>query len=185
MKSNSFWQFLRLLLASFFRWWWAVVTGVASILSYMSLPSGVSIGRLSASVAVLCLSVLLFITVTVIHQGWKLYKEHWFQFRVLRWQRSNHCGGEYVFLVEDRGLGSIGRVAELRRFVDDVEVAFGLIEFVGRDSNMRLQAREVWLEPAHIRDSRTGALPVGDIIVQYPITFRSVEQYAIVREASR
>ncbi len=179
MKTSSLGDFLSLLFGSFFRWWWAVTTGVASILSYLSVPSeGVKLGRLGFAVAVLIGSAALFMCATVVYQGWSLFRGNWHRLNVLRWHKSTSLGAEFAFLIDDRGLATSGTVAELRRFHENIEVAFGLVEFVERDSNERMQAREVWLEPAHVRDSKTGHLPITDIIVRYPVTMRTVEQYA-------
>src|SRR4051794_21210347 len=103
---GGFWDFLQLLFGSFFRWWWAAITGVASILSYLSLPTGLSVGRLGTAIAILLGGTMVFLCVTVVHQGWLLYRGNLTQFAVLRWQRSEHLGGEFVFLIDDRGIAS-------------------------------------------------------------------------------
>lgn len=63
-------SFLETLFGSFFRWWWAVLTGFASILSWVYAPETVTLSRNQvATVTLLGLLLLFFAVSTIYHVG--------------------------------------------------------------------------------------------------------------------
>jgi len=67
-------SFLRFLFSPFFRNWWAVLTGCASILAMYITPShGITLSGAAMMTATFGVLSLIFITLSVLGQGWQLY----------------------------------------------------------------------------------------------------------------
>lgn len=67
VRSPAFLSYCRLLFEPFFKWWWAAITGVASILSYLALPeSGVVVSKLGVAASVLVGLFLVFLVLSVV-----------------------------------------------------------------------------------------------------------------------
>jgi hypothetical protein len=67
-------RYIRELFEVFFRWWWAVVTGLFTILGpLLTPPTGVLLTRFQIAVLVFVLSVLGFLVVSVISTSWGWY----------------------------------------------------------------------------------------------------------------
>jgi drug/metabolite transporter (DMT)-like permease len=107
-------NFLRLIFSSFFRWWWAVITGVASIAGWLSVPrEGLSLTPLMFSILILFVLTLFFLVLSTVYQGWLIYQERLTRLRIVGFLKSNIYGGEYVFLLEDNIGVAKGTVTKL------------------------------------------------------------------------
>lgn len=166
--------FVKLLFGSFFRWWWAFITGFVSVLSWMFAPTGIALSRVAVTTLAVIGLTLLFLCVSTVYQGWLLYRNRLTVPTVVGCQSSDSYGGEFVFLLEAATAIDRGKVAELRRFVDGVEVPIGLVEFVERNSKGQFQARPVWLSHGHLRDLRMRKFVVTELIVDPLVHFRTV-----------
>ncbi len=160
-------NFLRLIFSSFFRWWWAVITGVASIAGWLSVPQeGLSLTPLMFSMLILLVLTLFFLALSTVYQGWLLYQEHFTRLRIVGFLRSDIYGSEYVFLLEGN-IGVVqGAVMELKRFHMGVEVTIALVEIMEKNSKGQYQARPIWFSSNHFSDLRMGQFAYSEIDVE-------------------
>ncbi|MCF6147596.1 MAG: hypothetical protein E3K37_02950 [Candidatus Kuenenia sp.] len=166
--------FVELLFGSFFRWWWAFITGFASLLSWVFVPVGITLSRIAVTILTVVSLTLLFLCVSTLYQSWLLYRNRLTAPAIVGYQRCDSYGGEFIFLID--GFPSIaqGRVAELKRFVGGVEVSFALVELMERNSKGQFQARPIWISPIHLRDLRMNQFVYTDIIVDPLVQLRTI-----------
>jgi hypothetical protein len=165
MMSTTFGSYVRLLLEPFFRWWWASITGVASILSFLATPStGFSFSRLGMSLLALFVSVLLFLTLTVLCQGWELFQARSASLEIVSMQKCRDYGGEYLVLFKGNIPASKGTLIEIRRRIGDLEAPFALVEVLDRNAQGYYQANPIWIAPVHLRDFTADRFVVADLV---------------------
>jgi hypothetical protein len=66
-------QYLHSIFSVFFRWWWAVLTGVFTILTPIFLPSGVSVGPKGLAVTIFIFLTLAFIALSTTVASWNWF----------------------------------------------------------------------------------------------------------------
>lgn len=167
-------SFVEILFGSFFRWWWAVLTGFASILSWVYAPQGITLGRAQLASLTLLGLLLTFFALSTIFQGWRLFKNRLKPSTVVGFQRSDHYGGDFVFIIKGVHQSAQGKVAELRRTVNGVEVSFAIVEFIDFNSDGHYQANPVWISPNHLRELRTGKFAFSEVVVDPLISYRTL-----------
>jgi hypothetical protein len=119
---GGFGEFLGLLFSSFFRWWWATITGFASIASFLIVSEqGITLSRLQFGILILLNMTLLFLTAATVWQGWRLYKRQFARPAFLGIQRNNEYGASHVFLLGSSSVLSTGTLVELHRHHNGVE----------------------------------------------------------------
>src|SRR5205085_12582639 len=138
-------NFLQTLFGSFFKWWWAIFTGFASVLSWVLAPDGLTLNRIEFTSLMLLGMTLAFFALSTIYQGWRIYRNRLQAATVIGYQKSDSYGGEYVFLIKGVHQSAQGKVAELRRPVNGVEVPFAVVEFIEFNSQGYYQANPVWI----------------------------------------
>jgi len=164
--------YCKLLFSSFFSWWWAVLTGVASILSFLSLPlQGVTFSPLALSCCLLAVLLLVFLTLTTVYRGWMLFDR-----QLTSTQFSGVCANdEYpeglVFLLNAPLPLPNGMLLELRRDYNGAEVVAAVLEVVESTASGQLQAQSVWMSPGHKRDLRLKKVQTTDLTVN-PMLYR-------------
>lgn len=171
--------FIEALLGSFFRWWWAVLTGFASILSWVYAPDGFTLTRMQVTSLTLFGLMLIFFVASTIYQGWRLYRNRLGASTVIGFQKSDNYGGEFVFIIEGVGRAAQGKVAELKRPINGVEVPFAIVEFIDVNARGNFQANPVWISPNHLRELRTGKFVFSDIVVDPLISLRTLQSARI------
>jgi hypothetical protein len=171
-------DFLQLIFSSFFRWWWAVITGVASIASWLFLSrEGILLTPPMFIIVVLIGSALLFLALSTVYQCWLIYQEHFTRLRIVGFQKCNSYGGEHVFLVEGNIGAAQGTVIELKRFYAGVEITIALAEIMEKNSKGQYQANPFWISPGHLRDLKMGQFVYSEIEAE-PLVKRQTLQKA-------
>lgn len=67
-------SYLRQIFQPFFRWWWAAITGVASILGFATAPAtGITLGPAGVALLLFATFSLLFLTVSVVSISYRWY----------------------------------------------------------------------------------------------------------------
>ncbi len=159
-------NYLALILRPFWQAWWSVLTGVATLLSYLTIPnSGIQLSPLKVSLLVLAFFTLIFLVLAVITQSWRLYLARQADLQVIAIQKSDDHGGKHVFLLAGTIAADIGTVLEIRRPIGDIEAPFALVELIGINARGFQQSREVWFAPAHLNEFSSGKVSVGTLIV--------------------
>ena len=70
----EFGTYLGTLMSPFFRWWWALITGVATLLAFFALKTnGLTLSGTQVALAVLIFFSLVFLMLSVVSQGFKWY----------------------------------------------------------------------------------------------------------------
>jgi hypothetical protein len=96
----SFSAYLAYLFRPFFRWWWAAVTGFASIFSVLVTPqSGLVLRSPSVAIVIFIGFTMAFLTLSALVQSWDLYRKRQTDLRVAAIQKTKEYGGEYVALL--------------------------------------------------------------------------------------
>lgn len=177
LKNKEPTSFLRLIFSSFFRWWWAVITGAASIAGWLSVPQeGISLTPIMFSFLILFVLTLLFLVLSTVYQGWLIYQEHLIRLRIVEFLKSDIYDGEYVILLECNIDIAQGTVVELKRFHAGVEIAIALVEIMEENSKGQYQARPIWFSPNHFRELRMGQFSYSEIEVEPLVKLRTLQR---------
>lgn len=169
-------RYLEFIVGPFFRWWWALITGLATLLSYKLTPQvGWHVGAVGVLILTLLCSTLLFLATSVVYQGWHLFRGRYAELVLCSIQRSRDLGSDWVFVLS-AGLDlPTGTIIDVHRRLGDLEVPFALIEIVGANSDGRYQALPQWLAPIHIRDYTAGRFSVSDTVCVRSLTSTRVQ----------
>ena len=175
-NDNSIFKFLNLIFSSFFRWWWAAITGVASLISLAFTPQeGQLITRLDLFLLTFLVSALIFLTLAALHQGWNLYNELFNGLRVIGLQKNNCYGSDYVFLLDGTVNIPRGSVVELKRFDEGVEGPMALVEIMEKNVKEQYQGRPIWISSGHQRDLKLGKFVYSDIIAKPLVQLTTIQ----------
>jgi hypothetical protein len=167
--------FLKAIFSTFFRWWWAVLTGLASVLSWLAAPQGLTLTRLQFAATTLMVLIVAFFAASTIYQAWRVFRNKIAPSTITDMQRSDSYGGEYVFVISGLHSQMKGRVAELRRRLNGVEVPFAVIEFLDENAKGNFQANPLWISPNHLRELRAGKFVLSEVIVDPFISSRTLQ----------
>jgi hypothetical protein len=162
----TFSAYLAFLFQPFFRWWWAAVTGFASIFSVLVTPhSGLVISPSVVAIVIFCVLTMAFLTLSTLVQGWGLYRKRYPDLRVSDVQRTKEYGGEYVTALCGDMEVPFGTLVELRRPVGQDEILFALVEIRNRTTQGNYVAVPIWTSAGHQRDLFGGKFSASQLIV--------------------
>jgi hypothetical protein len=174
-------SYLEFILAPFFRWWWALITGVATLLSYRLTPQGgYQLGAVAALLLTLVCFTLLFATISVLYRGWLLFRDRYAPLTVQAIQKNRDLGGEWIFVLATGGRMTPGTVVDVHRRLGDLEVPFALVEIVAETAIGTYQAVPRWLAPIHIRDFTAGRFSPAETVVLRHLTATRIREFASV-----
>ena len=157
-------SFLKLIFSSFFRWWWAAITGFASIVSLFLFPEeGILLNAFMFSLLILFGFSLIFLALSSVYQSWQIYQKYFMSMKIVGFLKSDIYGDEYVLLLESETDFNQGTVIELKRFDKEVEVAIALVEIIEKNSKEQYQASLIWISPGHLRDLKMGHIVYSEI----------------------
>lgn len=168
-------QYFGLLFSAFFKWWWAIITGVASVGSFLAVPeSGVSLSPLVFGICVLMSFALVFLTLTTVYQGWRLFDQ-----RLTSASYADVCAhdqyeGGLAYLLSSHIALSNGTLVELRRSHEGAESLLAVLEVVESNARGQLQAQAVWVSPGHLRDLRLNKIQRTDLTVSPVLSARTL-----------
>lgn len=146
-------EYLGWLFQPFFRWWWAVVSGTASIVALLGTPpSGITLSNITAAIMVLFVSALVFLTFSVLVQGWSLYWDRNRRLEIVSIRRARDFGADWIFVMRGYLQASIGALVEIRRPLEGTEVPFAIVRVVETTEKGDHQAVPIWISPGHQRD---------------------------------
>ena len=152
MRQN-FDSFLGWLLGSFFRWWWALITGTASFLAFVwTPPEGATIGRTGMLLLFFTAFSLVFLVVSVVMQGYQLFRERYKELEVVAIQKANESVAGLIFILRGHLRDATGMLVEIRRSSEDVEVLFAIVQVTRATSKGLYQAEPVWVSPGNLRE---------------------------------
>lgn len=160
MGTMSVARYLRILTQSFFKWWWAVATGVASILSWLGVPSsGITISPIAFSLLVFVFLALVFLLLSTIVQGHEWYVATEVHPEIVRIvPPSGGMPPTFVVRCDGRPL-AVGVLLSVYRDVAGQEVCMALLRLEHlRQDGGGWQCRPLWMSPGHQRDLSAGRI---------------------------
>ena len=158
-------RYLSLLLEPFFRWWWALSTGVISVASFVWVSeNGWTVTRAQVAIATLIGATLLFLTFSVLVQGWELYLRGVPQLRVVSILKP-HGHNDWIVVLSGALPSDQGGLVALLRRMGDVEVPFCLVEIRGRNSTGEYQGAGFSFAAGHLNDFSRGKFSAKDLVV--------------------
>ena len=176
IMKGKFCTYLNLIFNSFFRWWWAVITGIASIGSWVYAPeSGILVTPMFFGIYILIISITSFLSVSVIYQGWKIYKKKHNSIKIVGFRKCDAYDSEFVFVLEGFNGDNQNVLLELKRFHEGIEVPISLVEVLEKNSKGQHQARPIWISSGHLRELKMGEFVYSDLKVDTNISLRTVE----------
>jgi len=164
---KAFGSFLCWLLDPFFRWWWALITGIASFLSFVwTPPTGLSIGKTGILLLSFAIFSLLFLVVSVVAQGYQLFCERYKGLEVVAIQKMAGSGTDLTFLLRGYLRDATGLLVEIRRPLEDIEVPFAIVRITSMTSKGLYQAVPVWVSAGHLRDFNSHRITANLLIAR-------------------
>ena len=173
-------SYLSWLTAPFFRWWWAAVTGVISLIAFVWTPKTVSISKPILLAILLLASTLLFLALTVTLQGWRLYASRT-RFEILNFLRDKNkdLGSEWIMIFKGPPGVDVDRILQVNRLFDDGRVIpFAIVRVLGLNDNSIYQGVPVWLSPGNLNDFVNHEFTVRDLSVGAHPAIGTLENYA-------
>jgi hypothetical protein len=180
--ATSLSSYLSWLTAPFFRWWWAAVTGVVSLIAFVWTPKSVNISKPVLLAILLLASTLLFLALTVTVQGWRLYVSR-SRFEILNFLRDKNkeLGFEWIMTFKGPPSVDVDRVLQVNRLFDDGRVIpFAIVKVLGLNDNSIYQAGPVWLSPGNLNDFVNHEFTVRALSVGTHPTIGTLENFAQV-----
>lgn len=181
-------QYIAWLSRPFFRWWWAVITGVVTLVAFAWTPQEVTVPRVGLLLAVVVVSGLLFLTLTVLVQGWRLHLDRMRPFEVVSLQkdRNRDLGSEWVIVLRGSASLDAGCILQInRRLPDGVEVPFAIVKDSGKNASGDHQSIPLWLSPAHLNDFKKHEFSILSLLVERYPTLDCIQRALREMEQSR
>ena len=170
--------FLGIMFGPFFRWWWATITGVATIAGWFLFPaSGFGLSRIWICFLILLFFTLLFLTISAMYQGYKLFRNSCSRLTLDSIQRCDDFSGDHLFLFKGNRNTEIGSLLEVYRDLADLEVCIALIEVIHIKDDGIVQAKPIWFSPIHKRDLQGGRIGITCLTLRPVIRRENVERW--------
>ena len=175
--TNLVTDFISLIFGSFFRWWWAAVTGVASIASWLFVPpDGLNLNSFILSLLTFVILVLIFLTASAIYQGRIIFRSGYEKIVVSGILKNDCYGGDHIIKLNSSLKLIQGTIIQLSRFYDGVEVPIALAEIIEKNSKGEYQAKPIWFSPGHLHDFKTGKYTHSEINATYSVQLRTIQK---------
>lgn len=175
MRTRTFSGYFKLVFSTFFRWWWAVITGIASLSGWVFSPiEGITIPRYGMGLAILGGFVLLFLTISAIYQCWEIFSEA-SPIRVASFEKPK--SGDFIFLLNSTISLEPHTLLVFKRYSsDEIETVVALVEIIERNSKGQYQTRAIWTSPALLKDLGVSRTVLKDLIVSSSISTSTIAQ---------
>ena len=173
MKTLSRLDFVSWLLLPAMKAWWAVLTGTASVAALFLAPAaGLLLSPGWLFLLVLVNSLLVFTTLSVVVQGWTLFRNRAVPIRVVNASKTKNDYGATILFVLGGPVEGIGNaVLEIRRVAGEQELPFAVVQVVDRTDGGNLMAIPLHVAPTALRDFNAHAFGVADMRVKGHVTF--------------
>lgn len=171
-------SYLRFLFSPFFRSWWAVLTGCASILAIYITPSqGITLTGAMIMTMTFFVLTMIFITLSAFSQGLELYMGRLEGLRVSSFERNRDVQEGWVFILNGDIDLPVGTVIDVHKRAGAAEVPLALIRIDSRNSNGAYQATPIGkMNPSHIKEHSAGGLKPADLIVRTSVNLQRIKE---------
>jgi hypothetical protein len=167
MQRKTLGTYLRILFTPFFAWWWAAITGTASILGFLwATDKGVTLTKLQFSGLLFVGTGLVFMSVSAIVQTWSIFSAEPPAISIESFTKSDEPEEEFCILLSGQCAFPTGTLLEVVRKVGDREAMLALVELTERTAAGLHQARSIWLAPVHKADLTDGKIAESEMIVR-------------------
>jgi len=175
MRTRSLSEYLGLVFSSFFRWWWAAITGIASIAGWLFSPiPGITVSRYEMGLAILGVLVLAFLTISALYQCWRIYSDA-APIRVASFEKPKN--GDFVFLLNSAVVLEAHTLLSFKRYSsEEIETVVALVEVIERNSKGQYQTKSIWVSPALLKDMGVTRSILNDLIVSLAISSSTIVQ---------
>lgn len=160
-------EFVGHLLRPFFRWWFAALTVLLSLVALVVTPDAG--WRLSGPWALgLCVFACtsFFLVASMLVQGWSLWRESFPHLEVTSVQREGPEAGGWQFVLAGRVPDAVGTLVDVHRKLGEAELPFALLEIVSITSAGHYQARTLSTSAAHVRDYAQGSFTTSEMVAR-------------------
>lgn len=167
----------------FFKWWWAVITAIATFLPLFTLPNSLSISRGLLVLAVFVICLLVFVTISVAAQGYAWFVGSHNAPRVGSCLPAIAAGEEAsqpeVITVSSVHDLQIGQVLTVFRETNRGIGCFGIIKVDRRISSHsdEYQCSPLWIAPIHKRDLSRDQVQVSQLSTSLFINHNDLVHY--------
>lgn len=171
-------SYLRFLFSPFFRNWWVMLTGCASVLALYITPSqGMTLtGAMLMTMTFVGLT-MVFITLSAFMQGWQLYMGRLNGLRVSSFERNRDVQEGWVFILDGDIDLPVGAVVDVHKRTREIEVPLALIQINVKTSKGSYQATPIGkMNPSHIREHSAGGLKAVDLIVRTSVDLQRIKE---------
>jgi hypothetical protein len=129
----------------------------------------VSLPRVGALIAIVVGSVLVFLTISVLVQGWELYLDRTRPFEVVALTKdaNQDLGSEWVIVLRGPKEVEAGSILQItRRLQDGVEVPFAVVRTTGKNASGHHQGIPIWVSSGHLNDFKKQKFSVLSLLVE-------------------
>lgn len=174
----SFARFLRQLFGAFFKWWWAAITGVASILSWLGAPeTRLTIPRPFVAIIIFLVLALIFFATTSIAQSYRWFIQSEVHPTIVR-VVPGKANEQTIFVINarDRPLAA-GTLLAVHRDVAGKEVCCAILRLNrARQDGGGDQCEAIWISDGHLRDLTQGKVSLASLHVRRDIPADVLDQ---------
>ena len=147
------WTYLRELMSVYFKWWWAALTGIASLLPFLGFPGPeITLSSAVASLLVFLACSLLFLTFSVVSQGYTWYTGARNAAVVESCIPAQSSSEPEVFCIRSAVALEPGGVLTILRTTDRGTGCLGMVKVDRVVESLLYQCSPLWISPIHKSD---------------------------------
>ena len=151
-ETPSFSKYMGWIFAPFFRWWWAGLTGTASLLGFYWTPElGLNLTRAEVCSFIFVFLLFAFLMMSSIMQGWRLYFRQQSRLQVVTVRKAPEFDADLLFVIDGYLRETRDTLLEIRRVIDNAEVPFCIARVINTTDAGYAQAVSFWTSPGHLR----------------------------------
>ncbi len=147
-------RFLKDLTSVFFKWWWALLTAIATFIPLFSLPAKSTLSNTIIAIIIFVFFLMIFLTLSVISRGYKWYLGSHNAPSVMSCISALTGQNEEIITISSVYELEIGQILTVLRTTNRGTGCFGLIKVDRRLSSLsdKYQCSPLWIAPVHRND---------------------------------
>lgn len=167
----------------FFKWWWPVITGIASIASWMTVPNeGLQLSKLAVMLCIVGISILLFLFLSVLARSYQWFAMVESHPKVTGLVPSPEgTSHPCMFLIADNGKPLANdKLLSVFREVNGQEVLIAVLSLESyRNDGTSAQCIPKWISPGHLRELMGRRVEYSSLIVRREIPERIYREHEV------
>jgi hypothetical protein len=146
---------------------------------YITPSHGITLSGAAMMTATFGVLSLIFITLSVLGQGWQLYIGQLGGVQVTSFERNRDMPEGWVFVLVGDIDFAVGTVIDIHKKTGAAEVPLSLVRITSRNSCGAYQATSIGkINPTHIKEHAAGSLRPMDLIVRTSIDLQRIKEVA-------